>query len=277
MTRHRCLHKLLTFGFLWLVVTAVPAAEPQYTLGVVPQNDAGVLHTVWEPIAAEIRRRSGIDLRIVSTRSIGAFEREFEAGAYDFAYLNPYHALVALRLQGYLPLVRDTAAPLTGVIVARQDSPLHGAADLAGQRVAFPSPNAFGAALVPRADLARRGIEITPWYVGTHGSVYLNVALGLAPAGGGILRTLEGQPLEVRQALRVIYETPPMPTHPIVAHPRVGEAVRTRLTQALLALGQSERGRRLLAAIPIEHIGPATAAEYKALESLGLDDFYVRD
>lgn len=272
------LQKLFVVGCLWLAGGWAAAESPTYSLGVVPQRDAGALRAAWEPIVAEIGRSSGLQLRIVGAPSIGAFERAFEAGAYDFVYLNPYHAVVAQRVQGYVPLVRDVAEPLTGIIVVPKDSAVHTPAELAGQRVAFPSPNAFGAALVPRADFARRlHVQIEPWYVGTHGSVYLNVALGRAPAGGGIRRTLEEQPAEVRNALRVIYETPPLPTHPLAAHPRVPREVRERLTRALLGFEQSAHGRQLLEGIPIQCIGQASPAEYRALETLNLDAFYERE
>lgn len=261
-----------------IAAAATPSPLPRYSLGVVPQYDARQLHSVWQPLADALGRRLGIELSFTGSPSIGAFEQAFMDGAYDFAYMNPYHALVAYRTQGYVPLARDTARALTGILVVRRDSDIHSLADLDGHRIAFPSPNALGAALIPRAEFARiHHLNIQPWYVGNHDSVYLNVVLGQVAAGGGVRRTLDEQPAQIRSALRIIYETQPVPAHPIVAHPRVPAELRRRMQAALLELGRSAEGRALLAGVPIQSIGPASIADYLPLEALGLEEFFVRE
>lgn len=66
--------------------------------------------------------------------------------------------------------------PLEGIVVVRRDAPYRELADLKGQTLVFPAPAAFAATLLVRADLTRRGITITPRFVISHDSVYLNVA-----------------------------------------------------------------------------------------------------
>ena len=60
-----------------------------------------------------------------------------------------------------------------------------------GKTLAFPSPRAFGATLLTRADLKRLDIPHDVSYLGTHESVYQDVAQGRHVAGGGALHSFE--------------------------------------------------------------------------------------
>lgn len=269
-------------GLLLAVCLAVPLAghgeTPAriYTFGVVPQFDARRLHAVWQPLLDAVQTRTGLQFRMLGAPTIPAFEKEFLHGRFDFAYMNPYHVLLANQAVGYIPLVRDRGRRLQGILVTRKDSRLDRIEALAGKVIAFPSPNALGASLMLRAMLADRyRLDYQPRYVQTHSSVYLNVALGQAAAGGGVQKTLEQQPAAVRDRLQIIYRTPGIVPHPLCAHPRVPAAIRRQVRTALLELGQTQAGRALLARIPIRQIGPARMADYAPLAKLQLERFYV--
>ena len=174
-------------------------------------------------------------------------EAKLANGDFDFAYMNPYHALVAGRDQGYVPLVRDGGRSLYGILVVRKDSPIQDVKDLDGAEIAFPAPNALGASLLMRAELARgQGISITPKYVKTHSSVYLNVLLGQTAAGGGVMGTFNQQPATIKDQLRTVFVTRDMAPHPLGAHPRVSLSDRAKITKALLAIAGTAEGQALL-------------------------------
>ena len=154
---------------LWL--TAVPVVAQTYTFGIVPQFEARKLARIWEPIISEIERRTGYDFEIVGSPRIPEFEDSFREGEFDFAYMNPYHAIVAAQAQGYQPLIRDGGRELFGILVVRDDSDYQSVEDLEGQTIAFPAPNALGASLLIRSDLTNHhSIDFSPMYVSTHGS-----------------------------------------------------------------------------------------------------------
>jgi phosphonate transport system substrate-binding protein len=182
--------------------------KPTFNVGVVPQFEARKLADIWLPILDELERRTGYHFDMEGSARIPVFEKSFEAGEFDFAYMNPYHCLVAMETQGYVPLVKDGSRKLFGVLVVRKDSPFEKVEDLAGRTIAFPAPNALGASLLMRAELARKvGIGFEAVYAQTHTSSYLNVVLGEADAAGGVMSTLQKQDPEIRDQLRVIYET----------------------------------------------------------------------
>jgi phosphonate transport system substrate-binding protein len=254
------------------------AEAKDYTFGIVPQFDARKLQEIWLPIFKDVEKRSGISLKFKGAKDIPAFEQEFTKGEYDFAYMNPYHMIVANRDQGYLPIVRDNGRKLYGIIVARKDSPLQKIEQLDGKIVAFPAPNALGAALIPRAEFARTfKIKISPKYVKSHTSVYLNVATGAASAGGGVQKTFDRQPENIRALLKVIYKTPKVEPHPIAVHPRVSGADVKKVFDALIAMGATEEGAGMLRKIPIKKVGSAKLADYDPIKAMGLAEFYVKN
>lgn len=248
-------------------------AEQKYVFGVVPQFEQRKLYAIWKPIIDELERRTGLSFELVTTLKIQDFEKEFVKGSFDFVYINPYHILKAMPALQYVPLVRDKS-PLRGVLVVRKDGPIRTIGDLNGKVVAFPSPNAL-AALLMRADLERlHHIKVTPLYVKTHSSVYLHVVNDLAAAGGGIQKTLQEQNPEVRDALRVLYTTQPVPSHPVAAHPRVRKEHRERVQRALLDMGAGPEGKELLSRIPMKKITAAAMNDYKEMLEWGLDSYW---
>ena len=267
-----------TIGFANQTYSPARASEDViYTFGVVPQFDTRQTLLVWGPLITELEKRTGLKFRLKGSSSIPTFESSFMDGGFDFAYMNPYQVLKANTSQGYIPLVRDIERTLHGVLVVRNDSPIHEVKDLEGRRVAFPSPNALGASLVIRADLKKMyATSVVPVYVQSHTSVYLNVVMGEVEAGGGVQKTLAKQPASISDNLRIIYKTRDITPHPITAHSRVPVKVRESVRQAFLALGETSEGRALLSAIPIEVIGKTSINDYLSMSEWGLDEFYQK-
>ncbi len=271
-----CVNTLVFIAFAFASPLLWPADSVMYSFGVVPQFEQRKLFRIWRPILDELEHRTGLTFKLVGSPKIPVFEQKYIEGAYDFAYMNPYHLLKANDSQGYLPLVRDGGRVLKGILVVAKDSPIQSVQELAGKRIAFPAPNALGASLLMRADLAKlHGVEILPHYVQTHSSVYLHVALKLVTAGGGVASTLDSQKPEIRQKLRILYQTRPMIPHPVSVHPRVPETDREKVRQALLAMAQTEPGSALLAKIPMRKAIAASLEDYMPMAAWGLDEFYV--
>lgn len=271
------LHKVLLFAALILASSLAWSADNTvYSFGAVPQFEQRKLFRIWRPILDELEHRTGFTFKLVGSPKIPVFEQKFMEGDYDFAYMNPYHLLMAHDTQGYLPLVRDGGRMLKGILVVTKDSPIQSVEELDGKSVAFPSPNALGASLLIRAELARlHGVKVIPRYVQTHSSVYLHVALGQTAGGGGVASTLASQKPEIRQKLRILYETRPVPPHPISVHPRVPEAHREKVRRALLEMAQTEKGAALLAEIPMSKAVVASLEDYTPMSSWGLDEYYI--
>lgn len=252
-------------------------AAEVYTFGVVPQYDQRQMFATWKPILNALEKRTGLTFRLVSTPTIAAFDKECLKGAYDFIYLNPFILLKANKAVGYLPVIRDRT-DLRGILVVRKDSPVKSPSELNGKTIAFPAPNAIGASLLMRADLSNLfHIRFAPLYVTSHDSVYLHVAKGLAEAGGGVEKTLQGQKAAIKDTLKVIYSTRPIPSHPVAAHPRVIARDAEKVRHAFIEMGATPEGRELLSKIPMNHPISATLHDYTPMMKWGLDAFWVKE
>lgn len=263
---------MLVLGTTAVVAQSTPAPTAGVlSVAIVPQFPATQIHAEWQPVLDRVSAATGLRFELVFHERIPDFEKAFLEGQQDIVFLNPYHAVMARRAQGYEPLLRDQT-PLTGILVVRKDSGIRSLADLAGKEIAYPAPNAFGASLYMRALLAAQpGLVTHPVYVETHGNVYRRVALGDFVAGGGVNQTLADMPAGLRDLLRVLYETPPAASHPLCAHPRVPPDVRLRLRDAIIALRGDASGRLLLSAARLPLPEPADyARDYAPLEGLGL-------
>lgn len=251
------------------------AAEATYTVAVVPQFAPVQIFNAWQPFLDRLEQTTGYRFKLLAYAKIPDFDDAVLKGIPDIAFMNPYLIVMARKAQGYRPLVRDSQQ-LTGLIVVRRDAPFTSLSQLNGKSVAFPAPNAFGASLLVRAELADRHLDIKPEYVGSHQNVYRAVARGDVAAGGGIRETLTREPAALQAQLRVLYVTPGTAPHPLTASPRVSEAAGEKITAALLAMRDSADGRRLLAAVQLSHpIRANFDRDYAPLEKLGIARFVI--
>lgn len=243
----------------------------------VPQLPAPTLFARWAPVLEAVGNASGQCFDLVIKASIPEFEKFLLTGAPSVAYANPYHAVMAYKAKGYLPLIADGSTLLTGILVAKKNGNVQQLNDLQGLRVDFPAPNAFAASLLLRAHLQQLKISIRPNYVKTHSNVYRGVLIGDAAAGGGVNKTLESEPDDIRQNLRVLYESPGYRSHPVIASAKLPRNVIERIRQSFLDLAKSEQGRSLLATVQLnEPIPVSYQTDYQPLERLNLDKLVVQ-
>jgi phosphonate transport system substrate-binding protein len=143
--------------------------------------------------------------------------------------------------------------------------------------LAFPAPAAFAASVLPRAHLRAEGIDFEARYVSSHDSVYLAVARGLFPAGGGVERTFEATDPAVREQLRVLWTTPGYTPHAIAARPGIGGDVRERVSAALIAMAADEVGRAALEGLKVKGFEAAANSDWDDVRALNIEAGMVTD
>lgn len=249
-----------------------------YSVYVVPQSVTSDIFSVWAPFLEKLGQDTAqcFDLRL--SANIPEFERSLMSGEPDFAFANPYHAVMAKKTQGYQPLIRDEKSRLIGLIVVKKNGPVKKISDLDGKNMAFPAPNSFAASLLIRNKLSNKKINIKPIYVKTHANVYRSVLVGDAVAGGAVNITYDREDPELINKLNVIDTTNSFAPHPFIVNPRIGEIQREVLIKAFLAFKESEGGKKLLNGINIPvPVRSYYSRDYEPLEHLDLDRFVVRE
>lgn len=257
---------------LWMLIGFVSPLTyaDTLTLGIVPQQSAKKLARLWTPITGYLSEKTGVKITFSTARDIPTFEKRLLAGEYDIAYMNPYHFTVFNQKPGYQALAKQKDKVIKGIVVVAKDSPIQSLQELDGTSLAFPSPAAFAASVLPRAKMTQDGINFSPKYVSSHDSVYLTVSKGLFPAGGGVMRTFNNTEPKVREGLRVLWTTPGYTPHAIATHPDLNEETRLRIQQALLSMNTDPQGQKLLKTINFKGIEAASNADWDDVRALNI-------
>ena len=242
--------------------------ETTLSFGIVPQQSASRLARVWIPFLNHVSSETGIKVRFATARDIPTFEACLAQGAYDMSYMNPYHYTVFHDVAGYQAFARQKDKLLKGLIVVRKGDSVKRLEDLSGSELAFPSPAAFGASVIPRAEMRSRGVAFAPKYVRSHDSVYRAVASGLVKAGGGVLRTFNTVPENVRSGLKIIYRTSGYTPHAFAAHKRVPANMLKRISKVMTEIGAKAPG--LLKPLGMKGIQSARNGDWNDVRALQL-------
>jgi phosphonate transport system substrate-binding protein len=255
-------------------ILILPLYAKVYTVAVVPQMPTAKIQSDWAPFLHALSEVTGYEFELKHYSKIPDFEEALKRGECDFAFMNPYHQVMAYDWQRYRPLIHDMK-PLVGILVVAKNSPIQSVKELNRKTLAFPSPNAFAASLYLRALLEKEErITFTPLYVKTHNNVYRSVALGSVAAGGGVNNTLMRENEQIQSSLRILYTTKKLSTHPFSVHPRVDAKTSKRVSESILKMGQEQRFAEILDAIQIPK--PVLAdyvKEYEPLKKLQLSSY----
>lgn len=272
MKKHfHCILLFLIHFYIMVPTWATEVENPILTFGIVPQQSASQLARSWAPILKYLSRHSGYPLQFKTAPNIPTFEKRVLAGEYDVAYMNPYHYTVYHRSPGYEAFAKQKDKKIQGIIVVKTDSVLQEISELANQTLAFPAPAAFAASVLPRAYLKTQAIPITPKYVSSHDSVYLTVSKGLYPAGGGIKRTLNNMPANIRDQLKILWTTNAYTPHAFAAHPRIPSETVQTIAEAMQNMHHTPIGRKLLERINFKGIDKAQDTDWDDVRALGID------
>lgn len=263
---------LAVSGFIAMVLLlprgVVAQEEKTILFGVVPQQAASRLAKMWDPFITRLSAETGLNVKFATMKDIPSFEECLAQGAYDIAYMNPYHYTYYSEKAGYRAFAHQVDKRLKGIIVTRADSSVKSLKDLMDKEVAFPSPAAFGASVLPRAEMKSQGLNIKPVYVKSHDSVYRSVVAGFYPAGGGVKRTFNNTAEELRSQLRIIYETKGYTPHAFAANKNMSPEKIEVIMKGMMTL--EEHAPELLKAIGMKGFQSATDHDWDDVRDLGL-------
>ena len=260
---------ILFFTYLaW--ASTIHAETNAITFGIVPQQSASRLASIWVPICKYLSKHTGVTINFKTAPNIPEFEKRLEKGEYDISYMNPYHYVYFHKHIGYQAFAKAKNRSINGIIVAHKDSKIKTLADLSGKEIAFPSPAAFAASILPRAELSQKNIIFTPKYVSSHDSVYKNVSKKFAIAGGGIKRTFNSFTKSERDNLVIIWKTKSYTPHALAHHPSMQLKIISKIQNAFEEFANSQNGRYLLKPLKIEGFEYASNKDWDDIRALNI-------
>lgn len=255
----------------------VYAASPQGTekeevlhFAIHPLHNPSKLMHDYQPLIDYLNANiPGKRFEVEASRDYQDYERKISVHDPEFLLPNPWQSLEAMKAGYEIVAMAGEALDFKGLIIVRRDSGIREVADLRGKTLAYPSPTALAACIMPQWFLHTHGLDvnhdITNRYVGSQESAIMNAYLRVTAAGvtwPPPWRAFQAEhPTEAAQ-LHVMWETEPLLNNSVMARKDLPADLRERVRQLLLELDRTPEGRGILAGIETARFLPATDADY---------------
>jgi phosphonate transport system substrate-binding protein len=230
-----------------LAAGAVHAAPPAYNFSPVNQYNLQVSASFWNPIVRYVSQKSGVRLNLKLGRTSADTTSYVLTREVDFAFTNHLFSPDRARL-GWTVFGRRNAPPVRAQIVVPADSPVMGLAQLAGEPVAFPGPEAMIAYKVAYAQLQRRNIPVDVIFAGNMDAAFTQLFAGKATAVGANSQLVQSYQGRERKSFRVLWSSEPFNDLALMASPRVPADQVRAVAAAFFGMDKDPEGRRILAA-----------------------------
>jgi len=246
---------------------------PTYAFSPVNQYNLKVSASFWNPIIRYVSQKSGVRLNLKLGRTSADTTSYVLAREVDFAFTNHLFSPDRARL-GWTVFGRRNGPPLRAQIVVPADSSMTSLAQLAGESVAFPGPEAILAYKVAQAQLQRRHIPVDVIFAGNMDAAFTQLFAGKATAVGATSQLAQNYQRREHKSFRVLWSSAPFNDLALMASPRVPADHVRAVAQAFFGMDTDPEGRRILAAAaelvheqaPISFVaaGDADYAAYRA-------------
>jgi phosphonate transport system substrate-binding protein len=245
-------------------IAPVSAQEPPLIFGVLNQQSPALTAERWNPILHYVSSVSGVPLKLKMGPTVQDTDAMMGRGEFDFAYTNhnfqsEYDAI------GYKVIARWGGEPIRAVIAVPLDSPVQDLRQLAAQRVAFPSPDAFVGYAVPVVALKKAGVRVEEVFAGNQEGALAQLKARRVAAAAANSRFLSQYAEREGFRVREIFVSDPYPELAVIAHPRVPAPVVEKVRQALLGMKDDPNAAPLLARVKFRGFDPATDRDYEGV------------
>ena len=217
-------------------------------LGIFPNMTAKQIVESYRPLADSLEKHMQRRVVIYSARDFRTFIERTHRGDYDIVLTAPHLAFLARQEAGYRPLLKY-GQPVRGLLVVRNDAPLHDLGDLRDRTLATADPLAV-VVLAIHSELGEHGLRRDLDYRTLDFSTHLNAAMqvinGRADAAVLGLHPYNLMQPELRRQLRVLAETPPLSSLMYLIHPRLRDAEAQALRKGMMRFAATPKGQAFI-------------------------------
>jgi phosphonate transport system substrate-binding protein len=208
---------------------------------------------IWQDVFAYISKETGLELLFEPANSQLDFELNLAKSHYDLAVVGPLQFNAFRQNPGYQAQVKRKAQPIRGIIFVKKNGKIKSFSELRNTIIAFPNPLNFESSVAPRESLKRLKFDIIPQFLASEATVYKEVISEQYIAGSGTHENFLAQPIEIRNSLKIIWDSPGFSPHAFVAHPRVDFFSLVKLKRAFVDMIKNEDAKKLLPYIFVDN------------------------
>lgn len=260
LTRRRLCAALALIG-----LPVAGRAEPAIlTIGLFPNLPARKLVELYQPLANYLAQQLNCQVRLFSAKDFRTFYQATRDNQFDVVVTAPHLAWLAMVESGYRPLVTFTN-PVSGVVIVKRDADIANPGSCRGKTVAMVDPlsmvSQLGLTYFKSTGLAAN-VDYQVVTYNNHANAALAVLIDKVDCA--VIGKLPFQQMtsEMQSKLRIIGETPSVPSQFVMANARLAVALCERIRAALEMFSRSPSGAVFMQAL---HAGTIVAAESSAL------------
>jgi phosphonate transport system substrate-binding protein len=260
---------------LWLVATVaaapvVQAAEDPLIMGVFPRHKATDTTTMYTPLANHLSERLGRKVTLVTSKDFDSFWKAVTEQRYDIVHYNQYHYIRSAQTYRVIAYNQEFGKnAVAGALFVRKDSGITEVSQLRGRTVIFGGgKDAMLSHVAPRFLLMQAGLKegdfkaefaVNP----PNALIALYYKQADAAGGGDILIDLPVVKNAINaQELRLLAATQPLLFLPWAVKRTMPAKQAESIQSALVNLGDSDTGRKILKAAGTTGMGKAEDKDY---------------
>lgn len=238
------------------------AQDVTYRFSPVNQYDINLTAAYWNPIIQYVSEKSGVKLALKIGRTSADTTSYVLAQEVEFVFSNHLFSPEREKL-GWKVFGRRQMPPVFGQIVVPADSPVTELAQLRGEEVAFPGPEALIAYKFPYAHLLAKGIDVKVVFGGNQNAALAQLFAGRVKAVGGNSQLIQGYGEREKKKFRILWSSEPVYDLALMASGKVPDKDVKAVAAAFFGMHKDPAGKAILHQ-GAEKVGLATDAVFIA-------------
>jgi len=247
-----------------------PPAEAAFNLGVLPNVNARLILTHYQPMREYFQRELKRPAQIATAPDFRQFHQATQRGDYDMIVTAPNLGRLAQVDAKWEPLAMYEPKIPALLVALASNTDAH-PRQLQGKAVALANPQSL-VAMVGVKWLEEQGLKLGKDFktVLTANDDSLGTVLntGEAPLAIMSLGEFNAKPEAMRKTLRIVTEITKLPGFLVMANPRLPAAEKQRLKQLVLAFPQTDEGKAFFTLSGFKNIRDVSEAELKPLDDV---------
>jgi len=262
---------------IFLPQSLFAVAQPGHLLiGLIPEMNIFKQKQRFHLLGEYLSRKTGVPVQFTVLTRYGNIIESFTTEKMDGAFFGSFTGALAIRKLGVVPLARpvnlDGSSTYHGLLLVRKDSGITSAATMRGKRMAFVDKATTAGYLFPLAYLVAQGekggaaLFREAFFTGSHDAAIAAVLDGkadVAAAKHSVFDRVAKENPRVMAELKIIAESPVVPSNGLCVRPDLSAAFQEKLKQALLGLATDPAGKAVLAELGAQRFIETTSADYR--------------
>jgi phosphonate transport system substrate-binding protein len=261
----------------------IGSADKPLRMAFVPSADSQKVLASGKPLGELLEKETGYKIEVSVPTSYAAVIEAVGAGNVDVAWLAPFSYVIARQkfdAQVILGTVRSGSTTYRSQIIAHVDGGINSIEDLKGKKFAFVDSASASGYLFPAALIKEKGGDPATFfgqvtYAGGHDKVVIAVYNRNVDGGATFGNSAESGPptdartlvtstlADVMEKVKVVAVTDPIPNDTVSVRKSLPEAVVTRVQNGLLAVAQTDAGKKVLRDLyRIDGLAPTKDSDY---------------